>query len=97
MAQTLLKEIDYIFDNGEVQYIQVDVISTDQPQSAYANAHVRIVQADLTGKQTFDNLNKNVIAGLALKKARDYFANITEPVADTADTATTADTEKVGG
>ncbi len=96
MAQTLLKEIDYIFDdNGEVQYIQVDVNSTDQPQSAYANAHVRIVQADLTGKQTFDNLNKNVIAGLALKKARDYLANITEPtVADTATTADTASTEK---
>ncbi len=90
MATTLLKEIDYIFnEQGEVQYIQVDVNSTDQPQSAYATAHVRITQDDLTGKQTFDNVNKNVIGGLALKKARDYFANITTLVADETDTTTT--------
>ncbi|WP_054653772.1 hypothetical protein [Limosilactobacillus equigenerosi] len=95
MATTLLKSITYAFDDkNNVQYIDVEVSSTDQPRSAYASARVRITKDNLTGSQTFDNLNKNVIAGLALKQARDYFASITEPVADTTDTGTTADTEK---
>lgn len=93
MAVTLLKSINYVFDNkNAVQYIDVEVSSTDQDRSAYASAKVRITQDNLTGKQTFDNVNKNVIAGLALKQARDYFANITEPATDTADAATTTDT-----
>lgn len=89
MAVTLLKSISYQFDdNNNVQYIDVEVSSTDQPRAAYASARVRITQDNLTGNQTFDNLNKNVIAGLALKQARDYFANITEPTATTTDNAT---------
>lgn len=93
MATTLLKSISYQFDDSNnVQYIDVEVSATDQSRGAYASARVRITQDDLTGKQTFDNVNKNVIAGLALKQAREYFASITTPVTDTADTATTEDT-----
>lgn len=96
MAQTLLKSINYVFDDkNTVQYIDVEVSSIDRERSAYANAHVRITQDNLTGKQTFDNVNKNVIASLALKQARDYFASITTPVTDTANMAVTEDTADI--
>lgn len=89
-------QITYALDEkGQTEYVEVALLGTEPTTNGYASTRVQIMQADLSGAQTFDNLNRVVIVNLALKLSRNYFTNdalTASSTANTADNASAADT-----